>query len=70
METTGGYAMTASPNNTNEWNEAFTALENPVLYQDRVQEGLRWVEPLRGTKAWKYHLEDIQELPLKRCAQL
>jgi glycosyltransferase involved in cell wall biosynthesis len=62
VETTGGYALTANPRDSKTWLEAFQRLEDNSAYQNQVQKGLGWVEPLRGRKAWKDYISDIQEL--------
>jgi glycosyltransferase involved in cell wall biosynthesis len=69
VETTGGYALTADTNDAKEWIEAFRALENTPIYREKVQEGLNWLEPLRGAKGWNSHIEDIQKLLLDHHSQ-
>jgi alpha-1,3-rhamnosyl/mannosyltransferase len=62
METTGGNAISVDAHNSRAWAEALMALEDSSIYQDRVEKGLKWVEPLRGRKAWEKHISDIGEL--------
>jgi glycosyltransferase involved in cell wall biosynthesis len=62
IETTGGNALIADPDDSKRWLEAFNALEDNDYYESQVQKGLRWVEPLRGRKGWKDHISDIEEL--------
>jgi glycosyltransferase involved in cell wall biosynthesis len=62
VETTGGNALTAHPYESKIWLECFEKLNNHSLYKEQVQKGLKWVEPLRGRKAWQGHILDIEEL--------
>lgn len=59
METTGGNALNASPDNPKEWLEAFQALESGDLYNGHVEKGLKWVEPFRGRQGWEKQVSDI-----------
>jgi glycosyltransferase involved in cell wall biosynthesis len=61
-ETTGGKGLFAGPHEPMSWAEAFQALEKRDLRQLKIEEGLRWVEPLRGRKAWEKHIQDITAL--------
>jgi glycosyltransferase involved in cell wall biosynthesis len=61
-ETTGGNALEANPDNPEAWIESFNALEGEEIYKNQVQKGLKWVEPLQGSKAWKGHISDTEEL--------
>lgn len=62
VETTGGRALVAGPEEPREWLEAFQALENRETHRSRVEEGLAWLSPMRGRKGWEKHLSDIHEL--------
>lgn len=62
IETTGNCALLASPNEPDAWITALNALENLANYQELVEKGLRWTEPLRGRKAWEPYLTDIEDL--------
>jgi glycosyltransferase involved in cell wall biosynthesis len=62
IETTGGRALTANPHNAKTWTDAFNKLEQNNVYQSKVDEGLRWVEPFRGKKGWINHISDIEDL--------
>lgn len=62
LETTGGNALSANPENPKEWIEALSALEDINIYQSQRERGLKWVEPLKGQRGWKKHIEDIEEL--------
>lgn len=62
VETTGGNALTADPHDPEEWMEAFQTLEDNNVYQNQVERGLRWIEPLLGKKGWENHLSDIKEV--------
>jgi glycosyltransferase involved in cell wall biosynthesis len=62
VETTGGNALTGHPDDSNIWLQTFRRLENDSTYQEQVEKGLRWVEPLRGRKAWQNYISDIEEL--------
>jgi glycosyltransferase involved in cell wall biosynthesis len=62
LETTGGNAMSADTQSPRAWAEALMALEDPSISQDRIAKGLKWVEPLRGRKAWEKYICDVGEL--------
>jgi glycosyltransferase involved in cell wall biosynthesis len=62
VETTGGNALTADPHDSMIWLETFKSLESDFLYKEQVEKGLKWVEPLRGRKAWQGYISDIEEL--------
>jgi glycosyltransferase involved in cell wall biosynthesis len=62
LETTGGNTIRASNADSREWIEALESLEDPPFRAQYVERGLRWVEPLRGRKAWDKHLSDIGEI--------
>ena len=62
VETTGDFALTASPNETDDWIEALRFLEKTSHYEDSIEKGLEWTEHLRGRKAWEPCLEDIENL--------
>jgi glycosyltransferase involved in cell wall biosynthesis len=62
LETTGNCALSAPPDNPADWRDALTTLENPSRYGEFVKNGLRWIEPLRGQRAWEPYLEDIENL--------
>jgi len=62
IETTGGNALLADPGNQQEWMKAFEALEDKNTYQNQIEKGLKWVDPLVGRKGWKKHISDIAEL--------
>jgi glycosyltransferase involved in cell wall biosynthesis len=62
LETTGGNALVADPEDPKTWTEAFKALEKNEVYRNQVDKGLQWVEPLRGRRGWKKHVSDIEEL--------
>jgi glycosyltransferase involved in cell wall biosynthesis len=62
VETTGGNALTAFPHDSKIWLQTFKSLENDSTYQEQVEKGLKWVEPLRGRKAWQDYISDIEEL--------
>ncbi len=66
VETTGGKAITADPSVPGKWREAFQTLENRDVYYTQIARGLKWVEHLKGPKAWHGHLRDIAELILWR----
>jgi glycosyltransferase involved in cell wall biosynthesis len=61
-ETTGGNALYADPNNSKEWIEAFQSLDNNTTYKSQIEKGLKWIEPLSGTKGWHKHIADIQQV--------
>lgn len=62
IETMGGNALTADPAEPKAWIEAFMALEDEARYKGQVDEGLKWVEPLRGRRGWHKHVSDIEEM--------
>lgn len=62
VETTGGNALKANPEDSCEWVKAFEALEDKDIYRDRIENGLKWVQPLRGRIGWQKHISDIEEL--------
>lgn len=62
VETTGNQALKADPLNSKTWMDALGALENPSLYYDAANKGLKWAGPLRGARAWEGYLTDIQNL--------
>ena len=61
VETTGGNALIADPNDHKTWIEAFERLENRNIYQDQIEIGLKWVGPMLGKKGWQGHIADIEE---------
>jgi hypothetical protein len=61
METTGGNALFADHSKPKEWLEAFGTLEDKNVRRQWRQQGLKWVEPLRGRKGWSRHVADISE---------
>lgn len=61
-ETTGGNALYADPNNPKEWMEVFKSLDDHTNYQSHIEKGLKWIEPLSGTKGWQSHISDLAEL--------
>ena len=62
IETTGGNALSANPENPKEWLESFKALGDEDTYRMQVENGLKWVEPFRGRKGWEKHVSDIEGL--------
>jgi len=62
IETSGGNALFADPNNPKDWTEAINALEDNNRYKEQVKKGLKWVAPLKGRKGWQKHVADIEEL--------
>jgi glycosyltransferase involved in cell wall biosynthesis len=62
IETTGGCAMTADPNEPKAWLDAIQRLENKEFYLTQISRGLEWVRPQRGRKAWRRHIADMEEL--------
>ena len=62
METTGNCALSAPLGDPAAWVNALTTLENPSRYRELVENGLRWIEPLRGCRAWQPYLADIENL--------
>ncbi|MBN1273896.1 MAG: glycosyltransferase family 4 protein [Candidatus Aminicenantes bacterium] len=61
-ETTGGNALFVPPQDPNKWRDAFNKLEEEHIYDNLATKGLRWAEPLKGKKAWKKHIQDLEEL--------
>jgi glycosyltransferase involved in cell wall biosynthesis len=61
-ETTGNNAIAAEEDKPERWLEALRALENKAFYREQVEKGLRWVEPLKGRKAWLCYVSDVEEL--------
>jgi glycosyltransferase involved in cell wall biosynthesis len=61
-ETTGGNALYADPNNPMEWIHVLKSLDNHATYQGQIEKGLKWIEPLWGTKGWQSHISDLAEL--------
>jgi len=61
-ETTGCNALIADPNYPKEWKEAIEALENKDIYENQIEKGLKWGEPLQGRKGWQKHVGDVEEL--------
>lgn len=62
VETTGSIALYADPHNSRSWIEALNALQRHEIYKKQVEKGLKWVEPLKGTKGWQGHISDIEQL--------
>lgn len=62
VETTGGNALSADPENPGNWVDAIGALEGSELRQNLIEKGLAWVEPMKGSRGWRNHLSDIREL--------
>jgi len=62
VETTGGQALIAEPQNGQSWIEAFYRLENADLYRQQVAKGHQWVAHLKGRSGWQGHVADITEL--------
>jgi len=62
LETSGGNALSANPDNPGEWVEAIQALEGSELRKSLIDRGLAWVEPMKGRSGWRNHLLDIREL--------
>jgi glycosyltransferase involved in cell wall biosynthesis len=61
-ETTGGNAIATEADKPEKWLDALSSLENEIFYVAQVERGLRWVESLRGTKAWHSYVSDVKEL--------
>jgi len=66
LETTGSIALYADPHDPRSWIESLSALERDELRKAQIEKGLKWVEPLKGTKGWQGHISDIQELLFER----
>jgi glycosyltransferase involved in cell wall biosynthesis len=62
IETTGGNALIADPEDPQTWLGVFNTLEDNNYYKSQVENGLRWAEPLRGRKGWQKHVSDIEGL--------
>jgi glycosyltransferase involved in cell wall biosynthesis len=62
IETTGNCALSASPDDPAAWRNALKTLENPSRYDEFVDKGLMWTEPVRGCRAWEPYLADIENL--------
>jgi len=62
VETTGGNALVADPQDGPSWLKAFELLEDEGVYQRQVEKGRRWVEPLLGRAGWEGHISDIMTL--------
>jgi glycosyltransferase involved in cell wall biosynthesis len=62
VETTGNNALKATPRDPKAWMGSLKMLENPSVYDDFVEKGLRWTEALRGRRAWGPYLADIENL--------
>ena len=62
VESTGGNALIADPNNPDTWLESFLMLEDERKYQTQVVNGLKWVGPLISPQGWGKHLADIEQL--------
>ncbi|MBW1667542.1 MAG: glycosyltransferase family 4 protein [Deltaproteobacteria bacterium] len=62
VETTGGNALSAPPDDLSAWLNSFRKLEDNSTYSLLVEKGLKWVEPLQGDRAWEGYLSDIKEL--------
>ena len=61
-ETTGNNALAAEADKPERWLEVLRALENESLYHEQAEKGRHWVEPLRGRKAWRSYVSDVEEL--------
>jgi glycosyltransferase involved in cell wall biosynthesis len=66
FETTGSIALYADPHNPRSWIEPFNVLERDEVYKAQTEKGLKWMEPLTGSKGWQGHISDIQELLAER----
>jgi glycosyltransferase involved in cell wall biosynthesis len=62
LETTGNCAPSAPPDDPAGWKQALQTLEDASRYGDLIQKGLKWTEALRGQRAWKPYLEDVEDL--------
>lgn len=62
IETTGGNALTADPQNAEEWLKAFRALEDHQRYQRLIRKGVLWAGRIQGDSGWRGHVEDIAGL--------
>jgi glycosyltransferase involved in cell wall biosynthesis len=61
-ETTGSNAIAAEAGAPKEWLGSLRALENEAFYRDQVERGLRWVDSIRGQKAWLSYIADVEEV--------
>jgi len=66
FETTGSIAIYADPHVPKSWVESLNALEKSEIHRAQMEKGLKWVEPLKGLKAWQGHISDIEELLAER----
>ncbi len=62
IETTGGHALSADPDDPRQWLQACEALDDEDTYRIQSEKGLTWVEPFRGRKGWGKHVSDIENL--------
>lgn len=62
LETTGNCALSAPSDDPVAWRDALKSLEDPSRYDDLSQQGLKWIQPLRGRRAWEPYLADIENL--------
>jgi glycosyltransferase involved in cell wall biosynthesis len=62
VETAGNHALTADPENSASWQCEFNKLEDRNFRNRVIDDGLKWVAPLRGHKGWDKHISDIEEL--------
>lgn len=62
VETTGNCALSAPPDDPVAWRDALRSLENPSRSDDLSQQGLKWIQPLRGRRAWQPYLADIENM--------
>jgi glycosyltransferase involved in cell wall biosynthesis len=61
-ETTGGHALVASVNSSEDWLAKIHYLETPQGYQQQVERGLSWVRPFLGRSHWHRYVMDLQNL--------
>jgi glycosyltransferase involved in cell wall biosynthesis len=61
-ETTGDNAIAVESCEPEKWLKTFRALETEAFYRDQVERGLRWVESIRGRKAWLSYVSDVEEI--------
>jgi glycosyltransferase involved in cell wall biosynthesis len=62
VETTGGNALIADPEDPDAWLQAFRDLEKESFYQKQKEKGWKWIEPLQGPKGWQGYVSDIEIL--------